>query len=103
VEFSGRVVQVGKNVSRFKVDDLVFGWPGQGKGTHVEYLCMPESGAVEIKPANMSLDEAASIFCGGMTALVFLKKAKIGAGQNVLIYGASGAVGTFAARRIRAW
>ena len=96
VEFSGRVVQVGKDVSRFKVGDLVFGWPGRGKGTHVEYICMPEFGAVELKPANMSLDEAASIFCGGMTALVFLKKAKIEAGQNVLIYGASGAVGVFA-------
>jgi alcohol dehydrogenase-like protein len=96
VEFSGRVVQVGKDVSRFKVGDLVFGWPGRGKGTHVEYICMPEFGAVELKPANMSLDEAASIFCGGMTALVFLKKAKIEAGQNVLIYGASGAVGIFA-------
>ena len=96
VEFSGRVVQVGKDVSRFKVGDLVFGWPGSGKGTHVEYLCMAESGAVEFKPANMSLAEAASIFCGGMTALVFLKKAKVEAGQNVLIYGASGAVGVFA-------
>ena len=96
VEFSGRVVQVGKNVSRFKVGDKVFGWPGQGKGTHAEYICMPESGAVEFKPANMNLAEAASIFCGGMTALVFLKKAKIEAGQNVLIYGASGAVGIFA-------
>jgi len=96
VEFSGHVVQVGRGVSRFKVGDAVFGWPGKGKGTHVEYICMPESGAVERKPANMSLDEAAAIFCGGMTALVFLKKAKIKAGQNVLIYGASGAVGVFA-------
>src|SRR5215471_5187535 len=41
VEFSGRVIQVGKSVTRFKVGDEVFGWPGQGKGTHVEYLCMP--------------------------------------------------------------
>jgi NADPH:quinone reductase-like Zn-dependent oxidoreductase len=96
VEFSGRVVQVGKAVSRFKPGDLIFGWPGNGRGTHVEYICMPESGAVELKPANMSLDEAATIFCGGMTALVFLKKAKIEAGQNVLVYGASGAVGVFA-------
>jgi NADPH:quinone reductase-like Zn-dependent oxidoreductase len=96
VEFSGRVVQVGKNVSRFKVGDQVFGWPGRGKGTHVEYICMPESGAVELKPVNMSLEDSASIFCGGMTALVFLKKAKIEAGQNVMIYGASGAVGVFA-------
>jgi len=55
VEFSGRVVQVGRDVSRLKVGDLVFGWPGSGKGAHAEYICMPESGAVELKPANMSL------------------------------------------------
>src|SRR5262245_29176473 len=60
VEFSGRVVEVGKTVSRFKVGDLVFGWPGRGKGTHAEYVCMPELGAVDFVPANMNLDEAAS-------------------------------------------
>jgi NADPH:quinone reductase-like Zn-dependent oxidoreductase len=96
VEFSGRVVEVGKNVSRFRAGDLVFGWPGKGKGAHAEYVCMPALGAVDLIPANMNLDEAASIFCGGMTALVFLKKANIEPGQNVLIYGASGAVGVFA-------
>src|SRR6185503_7733965 len=74
----------------------VFGWPGRGKGTHAEYICMPEFGAVELKPANMSLDEAASIFCGGITAPVFLKKAKNEAGQNVIIYGASGGTAVFA-------
>jgi len=96
VEFSGCVVEAGKNVSRFKMGDFVFGWPGRGKGTHAEYVCMPALGAVDLIPANMNLDEAASIFCGGMTALVFLKKAEIEPGQNVLIYGASGAVGVFA-------
>jgi NADPH:quinone reductase-like Zn-dependent oxidoreductase len=96
VEFSGRVVEVGKSVSRFKVGDLVFGWPGKGKGTHAQYVCTSELGALDLLPANVSLDEAASIFCGGMTALVFLKKAGIRPGQNVLIYGASGAVGVFA-------
>ena len=101
VEFSGRVVEVGKNVSRFRVGDLVFGWPGRGKGTHAQYVCMPAVGAVELIPANMNVDEAASIFCGGMTALVFLKKANIKPGQNVLIYGASGAVGVFAIQLAR--
>ena len=101
VEFSGRVVEVGKNASRFRVDDLVFGWPGRGKGTHAQYVCMPAAGAVELIPANMNVDEAASIFCGGMTALVFLKKANIKPGQNVLIYGASGAVGVFAIQLAR--
>jgi len=101
LEFSGRVDEVGKNVSRFKVGDLVFGWPGRGKGTHAEYVCMPAIGAVDLVPANMNLDEAASIFCGGMTALVFLEKAQIKPGQNVLIYGASGAVGVFAVQLAR--
>jgi NADPH:quinone reductase-like Zn-dependent oxidoreductase len=65
VEFSGRVVEVGKNVCRFKVGDVVFGWPGKGKGTHVQYVSMPELGAVDLVPANMNSDEAASIFCAG--------------------------------------
>lgn len=101
VEFSGRVVEVGKSVSRFKVGDLVFGWPGKGKGAHAQYVCTPALGAVDLIPANMKLDEAASIFCGGMTALVFLEKAKIQPGQDVLIYGASGAVGVFAVQLAR--
>jgi NADPH:quinone reductase-like Zn-dependent oxidoreductase len=74
LEFSGRVVEVGKNVSRFKVGDLVFGWPGKGKGTHAEYVCMPALGAVDLVPANMNLDEAASIFCGGMTGAGFSRE-----------------------------
>jgi NADPH:quinone reductase-like Zn-dependent oxidoreductase len=101
VEFSGRVVEVGRNVSRFKVGDLVFGWPGKGKGTHAEYISTSALGALDLIPANVNLDEAASIFGGGMTALVFLKKANIEPGQKVLIYGASGAVGTFAVQLAR--
>jgi NADPH:quinone reductase-like Zn-dependent oxidoreductase len=95
VEFSGRVVEIGKSVSRFKVGDLVFGWPGKGKGTHSEYICTTAVGAVELVPANTNLDEAASIFCGECGAGVS-GEARIKPGQNVLIYGASGAVGTFA-------
>jgi D-arabinose 1-dehydrogenase-like Zn-dependent alcohol dehydrogenase len=85
------------------VGDFVFGWPGRGKGTHAEYVCMPELGAVDFVPANMNLAEAASIFCGGMTALVFLQKAHIEPGQSVLIYGASGAVGVFAVQLAQAF
>jgi NADPH:quinone reductase-like Zn-dependent oxidoreductase len=96
VEFSGRVVGIGKDVKRFSVGDLIFGIPGTRGGAHAEYLRIPESGAVQHKPVNMSLDEAAGVACGGMSALIFLRPAKIKPGQNVLIYGASGAVGVFA-------
>jgi NADPH:quinone reductase-like Zn-dependent oxidoreductase len=96
VEFSGRVVEVGKDVTRFSIGDLIFGIPGTQGGAHAEFLHIPESGAVQHKPVNMSLDEAAAIAGGGLTALGFLKLAKIEPGQNVLIYGASGAVGVLA-------
>jgi NADPH:quinone reductase-like Zn-dependent oxidoreductase len=96
VEFSGQVVEIGKAVTRFGVGDLIFGNPGLQAGAHAEYLCIPESGAIQVKPANMGLDEAACVACGGMTALLFLRLAKIGPGQDVLVYGASGAVGVFA-------
>lgn len=96
VEFSGRVVEIGKDVTRFATGDLIFGIPGLRGGAHAQYLCIPESGAIQLKPANMSLNDAAGIACGGMSALSFLKLAKIQQGQNVLIYGASGAVGVAA-------
>jgi NADPH:quinone reductase-like Zn-dependent oxidoreductase len=96
VEFSGQVVEVGAGVTRFQVGDLIFGIPGLQGGAHAEYLCTPESGAIHIKPANMSLEEAACVACGGITALLFLRLANVTPGQEVLIYGASGAVGVFA-------
>ncbi len=95
-EISGMVEETGQNVSGFKKGDAVFAYCGLKFGGYAEYICLKETDIVAHKPENMSFEEAATTPLGSMTALSFLQKAKISNGQKILIYGASGSVGTFA-------
>jgi NADPH:quinone reductase-like Zn-dependent oxidoreductase len=96
MEFAGKVESLGKAVTGFATGDHVFGMTGFKFGTHAEYVCLAAGRALAMKPANMTPEEAAAVLFGGFTALHFLRKARIQAGQKVLVYGASGSVGTFA-------
>lgn len=95
-ELAGSIEAVGKDVKKFKVGDPIFAFSGVGMGCHAEYKCMPENGAVVLKPTNLTYDEAAALSFGGTTALDFFRRGKLQKGERVLVNGASGAVGTAA-------
>ena len=103
MEVSGVVETIGKGVEKFRAGDEVLAATGFGGGEYAEYICLPETdlvGRVVIevanKPANLTFREAAAVPIGAMTALAFLRKANVKNGQKVLVYGASGSVGTYA-------
>lgn len=106
-ELSGVVEAVGKDVIGYKVGDEIVATPTQlNTGAYVEYICIPQvrkKGVLSLKPKNLSFDEAAALPVGGLTALFLLIKAKLSKGQNVLVYGASGSVGSYAIQIAKAY
>ena len=104
MEISGVIEAVGNSVTKFKAGDEVFAETDFGGG-YAEYICLPEMPEVkspktviriEKKPVNLTFEEAAAVPVGGITALIFMRKANIQKGQKILIFGASGSVGTYA-------
>lgn len=99
-ELAGTIEKIGKDVSKFKVGDSVFGTTTMlNTGSYAEYICLPQkwkTGVLELKPKNLSFTEAAALPVGAMTAMYLLEKANLKNGQNVLVYGASGSVGSYA-------
>jgi NADPH:quinone reductase-like Zn-dependent oxidoreductase len=100
-EFSGVVEELGKNVSTFKKGDKVFGYNDKTWGGHGEYLTINENEAITYAPNNISLEEAAPITEGAHYALNNIRASKIQSGQNVLVYGATGAIGSAAVQLLK--
>ncbi len=93
-DLAGEIDVIGKNVKMFKKGDQVYAFLNK-LGAYAEYVCLPEDGTIALKPNNLTFEQASSIPQGALTALYFLRKANIQPGQKVLIFGASGGVGSF--------
>jgi NADPH:quinone reductase-like Zn-dependent oxidoreductase len=100
-EFAGKIEEVGKDVTSFKVGDKVFGFSGKDFGAHAEYMIMPEEGSLTTMPANMTYEEAAPSTEGAHYALSFIRNANLQSGQRVLINGATGAIGSAAIQLVK--
>ena len=100
--FAGIVEKIGSEVQQFAIGDKVFGTTGMTMGAYGEYICVPEGGCIAVIPENMDFVQAAAVPFGAMTALHFLNKAQLQKGETVLIYGASGAVGSAAVQFAKA-
>ena len=95
-ELAGEIEAVGKDVTKFKAGDQVFAYLGMNMGANAEYVCIPESGSVALKPSKLSYEEAATLPYGAIMATSLLGKANLQRGQKVLINGASGGIGSMA-------
>lgn len=100
-EFAGVVEGVGRNVSLFSVGDKVFGYNDTTFGAHAQYICIAEDGAIATMPKDSSFEEAAAITEGGHYALCDIRAAKVQAGQNILVNGATGAIGSAAVQLLK--
>ena len=100
-EFAGVIETIGKNVTSFKVGDKVFGYNDIKFGAHAEYMIMAENEAITTMPTNLTYNQAAPICEGGHYALCDIRAAKVTSGQNVLVNGATGAIGSAAVQLLK--
>lgn len=102
-ELAGEIEALGKNVSQFNIGDKVFAPTQMSLGAHAEYICLPASFVISLKPESMSFEEATTLPTGGLNALHFLRKANIKNGDKVLINGAGGSIGTYGVQLAKLW